>query len=145
MAKNREEQPQTSKQELLHSELILVDFDLILFWLIFGLTSNLLSFYFYGWFWFLMVFYFGFYFYFYGWFWFWFLFLWLIFAIYWALLGFFFCGFCLRFWYMCWIIWVCFWFDTFLVAGLMALFLCLAIWCEREREREREARERRET
>jgi hypothetical protein len=39
MAKNREEeeeQPHTNKQELLHSELILVDFDLIHFWLIFG-------------------------------------------------------------------------------------------------------------
>jgi hypothetical protein len=33
---NRKEQSQTSKQELLHSELILVDFDLIRFLLIFG-------------------------------------------------------------------------------------------------------------
>jgi hypothetical protein len=33
---NREEQSQTSKQELLHSELILLDFDLIRFLLIFG-------------------------------------------------------------------------------------------------------------
>jgi hypothetical protein len=42
MAKNREEQedqPHTSKQELLQRELILVDF-----WL----TNNLLGFYFYG-------------------------------------------------------------------------------------------------